>query len=231
MPVPGVAGIGDLAGGDLQGGEQGRGAMADIIVAGVFRGSRAAAAGSARSGPGPGPGISRPRTARPPCRAGSGKPDDVADLRFQLRIGGELEVAARQGCSPYSRHTSATFTFDRPSSAASSRDDQCVTPSRCGGGSSFASTIATSSVVRGWPGLGRSSSPPMPSAAYRFFQAITVGLDTRAGARSRSCPGPQPPAARSGPAAPAQPGSTATAATTPAPHDLAAEPPRPQSTP
>jgi hypothetical protein len=41
-----------------------------------------------------------------------------------------------------------------------------------------ASTIATSSVVRGLPGFGRSSSPPIPSAAYRFFHKITVGLDT-----------------------------------------------------
>jgi hypothetical protein len=65
-----------------------------------------------------------------------------------------------------------------PSSAASSRDDQCVTPSRFGGGSKVASTIATSSMIRGLPGFGRSSSPPVPSAAYRFFHKITVGLDT-----------------------------------------------------
>ena len=65
-----------------------------------------------------------------------------------------------------------------PSSAASSRDDQCVTPSRSGGGSRVASTIATSSVHRARPGFGRSSSPPVPSAAYRFFHKITVGLDT-----------------------------------------------------
>ena len=89
-----------------------------------------------------------------------------------------LNDSVRQGCSPYSRHTLATFTFDRPSSAASSRLDQCVTPSRCGGGSKVASTMATSSVVRGLPGRGRSSSPPVPSAAYRFFHKITVGLDT-----------------------------------------------------
>src|SRR5690348_12486965 len=88
-----------------------------------------------------------------------------------------LKLSARQGCSPHSRHTSAILTFDRPSSAASSRDDQCVTPSRDGGGSRVASTIATSSVTRGLPGLARSSSPPIPSAAYRFFHKITVGLD------------------------------------------------------
>ena len=89
-----------------------------------------------------------------------------------------LKLSVRHGCSPHSRHTSATLTLEMPSSAASSRDDQCVTPSRFGGGSSVASTMATSSVVRGLPGLGRSSSPPVPSAAYRFFHKITVGLDT-----------------------------------------------------
>ena len=89
-----------------------------------------------------------------------------------------LKLSVRHGCSFHSRHTSATLTLDRPSSAASSRDDQCVTPSRLGGGSRVASTIATSSVVRGLPGFGRSSSPPIPSAAYRFFHKITVGLDT-----------------------------------------------------
>jgi len=88
-----------------------------------------------------------------------------------------LKLSARHGCSPHSRHTSATFTFEMPSSAASSRDDQCVTPSRSGGGSNVASTIATSSTVRGLPGLGRSPSPPLPSAAYRRFHKITVGLD------------------------------------------------------
>jgi hypothetical protein len=46
-----------------------------------------------------------------------------------------------------------------------SRDDQCVTPSRSGSGSRVASTMATSSVTRGLPGLDRSASPPIPSAA------------------------------------------------------------------
>jgi hypothetical protein len=103
-----------------------------------------------------------------------------------------LKDSVRQGCSPHSRHTLATFTFDRPSSAASSRDDQCVTPSRVGGGSSVASTTATSSVVRGLPGLGRSSRPPMPSAACRRFHAITVGLDTPARRTISLVPSPSP---------------------------------------
>ncbi len=53
-----------------------------------------------------------------------------------------------------------------------------MTPSRSGGGSNVASTTATSSTTTGRPGLGRSCRPPTPSAAYRFFQPITVGFDT-----------------------------------------------------
>ena len=102
------------------------------------------------------------------------------------------KLSARHGCSPHSRHTSATLTLEMPSSAASSRDDQCVTPSRLGGGSSVASTIATSSMTRGLPGFGRSSSPPAPSAAYRFFHMITVGLDTPVRRTISFVPSPSP---------------------------------------
>ena len=72
--------------------------------------------------------------------------------------------------------------------------------------------------LRGRPGFGRSSSPPTPSAAYRRFHAITVGRDTPTRRRSRSSRPRRRPAARSAPAAPTRPGSTATASTTPAPH-------------
>ena len=76
------------------------------------------------------------------------------------------------------RQIRATQTLEMPSWAASSRLDQCVTPSFSGGGSSVASTTATSSTCAGRPGFGRSSRPAIPSAAYRFFHAITVGFDT-----------------------------------------------------
>ena len=60
--------------------------------------------------------------------------------------------------------------------------------------------IATSSTVRGLPGLGRSSSPPMPSAAYRFFHTRSPSAwKPRSAARFRSCRSRPPPAARPGP--------------------------------
>ena len=88
-----------------------------------------------------------------------------------------LNVSRRHGCNPHLRQILATHTFEIPSCSANSRLDQCVTPSRSGGGSSVASTTATSSTVFGRPGFGRSSRPASPSAAYRFFHPITVGLD------------------------------------------------------
>jgi hypothetical protein len=78
---------------------------------------------------------------------------------------------------------------------ASSRLDQCVTPRWLGGGSSVASTIDIGSIVGGRPGLGRSSSPAIPSRAYRRFHPMTAGLLSPT--RSTICPVPRPSAASS----------------------------------
>jgi hypothetical protein len=58
-----------------------------------------------------------------------------------------------------------------------------------------ACTIATSSICLGRPAFGLSSSPPMPSASYRFRQAITVGFETPT--RWTISPVPAPSAAAS----------------------------------
>ena len=65
--------------------------------------------------------------------------------------------------------------------SASSRDDQCVIPSRSGGGVSVAAKIAARRrrrTVCGRPGRGRSPRPASPSRAYRRRQAITIGRET-----------------------------------------------------
>jgi hypothetical protein len=177
VPVPRAAGAGDLPGGDFQGGEQRGGAVPDVVMGLLLR------------DPGPEREDRAVRSRAWTCDFSStqstialsgGLRQRPTTSRSLLSSSGSAEnvnVCVRQGCSPYSRHTSATLTSETPSSAPSSRDDQCVTPSRPGGGSSVARTIATSSVVRGRPGLGRSSSPPRPPAAYRRFHAITVGFD------------------------------------------------------
>jgi hypothetical protein len=125
---------------------------------------------------------------RRPCPGVEIQARHITDLGLQLRVGGELETLRPPGLQPHSRHTLATLALDRPSSAASSRGDQCVTPGRSGGGSSVASTTATSSTVRGLPGLGRSASPPAPSAAYRRFHAITVVCSAPFAGQFHWCP-------------------------------------------
>ena len=91
MPVPRLAGAGDLAGGDLQRGEQGGGAVPDVVVGAPLRQ----------------PGLHRQHRRGPVqrldlgllvhaqhdrvLRRGQVQPDDVGDLGDQLGVGGELE--------------------------------------------------------------------------------------------------------------------------------------------
>src|ERR1035441_9909457 len=87
-----------------------------------------------------------------------------------------------------------------PISAASSRDDQCVTPSLAGGGSSVLLTISSGSIRFGRPDRGWSSRAPGPPSAYRFRHKITVGRDPPAlsafSAFTSPCPGSSPILAR-----------------------------------
>ena len=91
VAVPGQAGVDDLAGGDLEGGEQRGGAVADVVVRGLLRH----------------PGHDRQDRGRPlqglhlrflveaehhgVLRRVQIQPDHVADLGLEFRIGGELE--------------------------------------------------------------------------------------------------------------------------------------------
>ncbi len=111
--------------------------------------SRAAAAGSARSGPAPGPGTSRRRRPPPPAPAGSGTGRRRRGSWLPARGSVEnLNVSIRHGCRPHLRHDRGDGDVADAQLLASSRLDQCVTPSRAGGGSKVPSTIATSSTGR-----------------------------------------------------------------------------------
>jgi hypothetical protein len=70
------------------------------------------------------------------------QPDKVGDLSDQLGSVENLNVSARQGWMPYSRHALATAEKLIPKCLASSRELQCVTPSFFGGGVSVAVTIS-----------------------------------------------------------------------------------------
>jgi hypothetical protein len=71
-----------------------------------------------------------------------------------------FNVSDRHGPRPHLFQILPTQTWEIPNWAASSREDQCVTPKRSGGGSNVADTTATSSTCAGRPGFGRSARPP-----------------------------------------------------------------------
>ena len=63
-------------------------------------------------------------------------------------------------------------TLLSPSSAASSREDQCVTPSLAGGASRVASTIGTSSIC--WVRLGGLHDRPKPGRTQQIDEVPIV---------------------------------------------------------
>jgi hypothetical protein len=125
-----------------------------------------------------------------------------------------LKLLACQGFSSCCCHTRATVLRLTPSSAASSRLDQCVTPSSAGGGARVAARISewrARRTVWGRPGRGRQSGRQDPhgrSGAAR--RSPSVGR-CPAARRSQCWRRPRPPAAGSWPAGPAQPALGGTA--------------------
>ena len=91
MAVAGVARVGHLPGGDLERGEQGGGAVADVVVGGLL--GQAWPHRQDRSGPVQGLdlGFLVDRQHHGLLRRVQVEPDDVAYLGLQLRVGGELE--------------------------------------------------------------------------------------------------------------------------------------------
>jgi len=77
-----------------------------------------------------------------------------------------LNVSDRHGLRPHSAQIRATVMCDTPPTwSASSRDDQCVTPSFSGGGSSVAARICSRlscPIVGGAPDRGASSNASIP---------------------------------------------------------------------
>jgi hypothetical protein len=81
------------------------------------------------------------------------------------QVASYLKVSSRQGLRSWSRQLRATVLWLTPSSTASSRVDQCVTPSRSGGGLSVAARISAWRSLRtvwGRPGRGLSAKPSSP---------------------------------------------------------------------
>ncbi len=76
-----------------------------------------------------------------------------------------VKVCSRHGCTPASRHAVSTVALDVFSRAASSRDDQWVTPRLFGGVRKVAAMMASRSTVRGRPERASSTSPPVPASS------------------------------------------------------------------
>lgn len=89
-----------------------------------------------------------------------------------------LKVCSRHGCTPTSRHALATVPLDVFNLAASSRDDQWVTPRLFGGVRKVAAMIASRSTVRGRPDRASSTSPAIPDSSYLLRHNVTVGRET-----------------------------------------------------
>ena len=177
VAVPVLAQPGHLAGRHL------RAANKVVCRAGRSRGcaarrGRAASAGSSGSGSTPGFGFSRPHRERSVLRWRQVQPDDVGDLGLQLRIRGELERLGLPRLDPVVLPDRGDGGVLQPRRAASSRDDQCVTPRLAGGGVKVDVITAARSTVRGRPGRFWVSSPARPRSAYRDRHRFTVGRVT-----------------------------------------------------
>ena len=85
-----------------------------------------------------------------------------------------MNVCDRRGWSPYFFHVVDTVKSLTPRCFASSRDDQCVTPSHSGGGSNVASRIRIGSIDSGRPDFARSSKSATPSVARDGLLAYPV---------------------------------------------------------
>ena len=123
MPVPVLAEPGDLAGGDLQRGEQGGGAVPDVVVGallgmtGLHRQRLLWVRFKAWIS-----GTSRPHTARPRSPAALRySPTMSVTLASSSGSVENLNVSAFHGFTPYSVHTAATVAWSIPRRGASSR--------------------------------------------------------------------------------------------------------------
>ena len=178
VTVPVLADAGDPAGGDLECREQCGGAVADVVVAALV--------GVA--------GLHRQRLLGPVQRLDlrllvdtqhdrvlrGARYSPITSVTLATRSGSveNLNVSARHGVTPKARHAFNTVAWSSFSRDPSSRDDQCVTPSRTGGGVRVAAMLSRSSTRFGRPDRSPSTRPATPASRYRKRHRFTVGRET-----------------------------------------------------
>jgi hypothetical protein len=132
VAVAGLAGRGDLPGGDLQRGEQGRGAVPDAVVrAALGQPGLQRRIGAVRSSAWIWDFSSTQSTI---AFSGGCKYNPTTSTTFASSCGSveNRNDSARHGATPYSRHARATVASPIFKCLPNSRLDQCVTPYRRG---------------------------------------------------------------------------------------------------
>jgi hypothetical protein len=161
VAVPWLAGVGDRAGGHLQRREQRGRAVPEVVVgaplgpARPYRADRLGPLQRLDLGLLVHPDHDRMR------RRVQIQPDHVPDPGSSSGSVENLNVSVCQGLRSCSAHTRATVLWLTPSSAASSREDQWVTPGGWGGGLRVVARISarrSRRTVWGRPARGRSAS-------------------------------------------------------------------------
>jgi hypothetical protein len=179
VPVPPVALADDLPGGDVQGGEQGRGSVADVVVGaplGLGRGHRQDRLGAVESLD---LTLLVDRQDDGSLWRGQVQPDDIPDLLHEVRVGGQLERVGAVGFNLNARQIRLTADWDIPAASAIPRVLQWV--ALAGLVSRVLVTTrstAASVTVRGAPGRGSSTRPSSRLATNRFLQVPTVAAHT-----------------------------------------------------
>ena len=188
MAMAGVTGVGDLAGGGVEGGEQAGDSVPGVVVSvplGDARAQRQDRLGALQR-----LALGLLIHAQHHCVVGrvQVQADDVFDLVSSSGSVENLNPWVRCGARQNRRHTRMTESWLtgswplRRSQSASRRDDQCVIPCAwrdSGGGVSVAAriwhTASSVSTVTGPPPRGASSSPASPDAVCCRRHLITVG--------------------------------------------------------